>query len=397
MTQQPTIKQNRARFFFGFWREIRIISRSKPLLASIFLYPLIIIFGLFYLFAGEVINEVPVSIVDLDKTSASREFIQGISASPSINVADRSNTLADATDRLLSGDVFGIILVPNDFEQNMLGGQTPEVTAFSNMQYMSMGLTLNSAFSLAFASHLSNLQLEKMETQGLDAQQALRQMTPISTDLHPVFNPTLNYVYTLVNGIVPTVLQVIIMLSVAYTVVQDKYSPRGIVGNLKRTDGSLFRYLVGKILPYVMVFIASLCIFDIGLVVFFDIPFNGSFWLEMISSIVFIISAALCAIVLSLWLPEKSLNYGSVSIFASPAFGFMGLFYPRISMDMAAQVWGSILPITWYMEARLDQTLRDAGLWVSMKSIIIMIMIGIVAYCLIIARVMMMKREVNRA
>jgi len=98
-----------------------------------------------------------------------------------------------------------------------------------------------------------------------------------------------------------------------------------------------------------------------------------------------------------LWLPERSLNYGSVSIFASPAFGFMGLFYPRISMDMAAQIWGSILPITWYMEARLDQTLRAAGIWVSMKSIIIMIMIAIVAYILIMLRVMMLKKEVNHA
>ncbi len=397
MNHEPTIKQSRDRFFFGFWREIRIIGRSKPLLASVFLYPLIIIFGLFYLFAGEVINNVPVSVVDLDKTSSSRQLIQSLSGSPSVQVATRRDTLADATDDMLSGEVFGIVLIPNDFEKNMLGNFTPEVTAFSNMQYMSMGLTLNSGLAQAFAAHLSSIQLAKMEAQGLDSQQALRQMTPIETDLHPVFNPTLNYVYTLVNGIVPTVLQVIIMLSIAYTIVQDKYSTRGILGSLRYNNGSLFRYLFGKISPYVIAFITSLCIFDIGLIVFFEIPFNGSFIFEIISSLVFIVSAGLCAVVLSLWLPEKSLNYGSVSIFASPAFGFMGLFYPRISMDMAAQIWGSILPITWYMEARLDQTLRAAGVWVSMKSIIIMIMIGIVAYMLIMLRVMIMKKEVNHA
>lgn len=397
MNNQPTIKQSRQRFFFGFWREIRIISRSKPLLASLCLYPVLIIFGLFYLFAGEVINNIPISVVDLDKTSSSRSLIQSLATSPSVQVATRKETLADATDDLLSGEVFGIILIPNDFEKNMLGNQSPEVTAFSNMQYMSMGLTLNSGFAQAFASHLSGLQLARMEAQGLDSQQALRQMTPIETDLHPVFNPTLNYVYTLVNGIVPTILQVIIMLSVAYTIVQDKYSQRGILGSLRFNNGSLFRYLVCKILPYVIAFVISLCVFDLGLIVFFDIPFNGSFGLELASSLVFIISAALCAVVLSLWLPQKSLNYGSVSIFASPAFGFMGLFYPRISMDLLAKIWGSILPITWYMEARLDQTLRDAGLWVSLKSIIIMIIIGVVAYLLIIFRVMLMKKEVNHA
>ncbi|ELV07354.1 hypothetical protein B9T11_10070 [Wohlfahrtiimonas chitiniclastica] len=379
-------------FFFGFWREWKIIGRSKPLFASVFLYPLIVIFGMMYMFNAEVINRVPITVVDLDNTSTSRSLIQHVSASPSISVAMRNDNLSDAKTALLKGDIFGILLIPNDFEKRMLGNLQPEITGFSNLQYMALGNVLKVGFTQAFGSSLMTMQAERLTTQGVTAQLAMKELSPVAADLHPVFNPTLNYVYTLVNGIVPTILQIIVMLSIAYTTVQDKYGQLGVLGILRMNNNSVFQFVVNKIAPYTLVFLMSLFTLDIGLMVFFELPLRGSLLWEMLASFTFITSASLCAIVLTLWLPQRSLNYGSVSIFASPAFGFTGLFYPRMSMDLFAQIWGAILPITWYIEARLDQTLRDAGLLTSLKSIIAMMLIGIVAYGLIVLRVALLKK-----
>ena len=380
-------------FFFGFWREWKIIGRSKPLFASVFLYPLIVIFGMMYMFNAEVINRVPITVVDLDNTSTSRSLIQHVSASPSISVAMRNDNLSDAKTALLKGDIFGILLIPNDFEKRMLGNLQPEITGFSNLQYMALGNVLKVGFTQAFGSSLMTMQAERLTTQGVTAQLAMKELSPVAADLHPVFNPTLNYVYTLVNGIVPTILQIIVMLSIAYTTVQDKYGQLGVLGILRMNNNSVFQFVVNKIAPYTLVFLMSLFTLDIGLMFFFELPLRGSLLWEMLASFTFITSASLCAIVLTLWLPQRSLNYGSVSIFASPAFGFTGLFYPRMSMDLFAQIWGAILPITWYIEARLDQTLRDAGLLTSLKSIIAMMLIGIVAYGLIVLRVALLKKS----
>lgn len=379
-------------FFFGFWREWKIIGRSKPLFASVFLYPLIVIFGMMYMFNAEVINRVPITVVDLDNTSTSRSLIQHVSASPSISVAMRNDNLSDAKTALLKGDIFGILLIPNDFEKRMLGNLQPEITGFSNLQYMALGNVLKVGFTQAFGSSLMTMQAERLTTQGVTAQLAMKELSPVAADMHPVFNPTLNYVYTLVNGIVPTILQIIVMLSIAYTTVQDKYGQLGVLGILRMNNNSVFQFVVNKIAPYTLVFLMSLFTLDIGLMFFFELPLRGSLLWEMLASFTFITSASLCAIVLTLWLPQRSLNYGSVSIFASPAFGFTGLFYPRMSMDLFAQIWGAILPITWYIEARLDQTLRDAGLLTSLKSIIAMMLIGIVAYGLIVLRVALLKK-----
>lgn len=393
MKNPMTKTQAKNSFFFAFWRELKIIRKTKPLIASVFLYPLIIIFGMMYMFNAEVITKVPISVVDLDKTQASRALIQSVSGAPSVAVTMRNDNLSDAKSALLKGEIFGIVLIPNDFEKRMLGNLQPEVTGFSNLQYMALGNTLSVGYTQAFGTSLLNMQAERLSTQGVTAQLAMQELTPIATDMHPVFNPTLNYTYTLVNGIVPTLLQIVVMLSIAYTTVQDKYGSLGVLGILRMNNDSIFQFLVNKIAPYTLIFIMSLFTLDIGLITFFDLPFNGSLFLQILASFVFIVSASLCAIVFTLWLPQRSLNYGSVSIFASPAFGFTGLFYPRMSMDMFAQIWGSILPITWYIEARLDQTLRDAGLLTSLKSIIAMMIIGIVAYALITLNITLLKKQ----
>lgn len=392
MAYQTTTQVDHSKFFSGFWREIRKIKQSKALCAVTLLYPIIIIFTMFYLFEQEVIESVPITVVDLDKTQSSRSLIQAVGSDSSVNVSARADSLAEAKDQLLRGEVFSILFVPNDYEKKMLGNQQPEVTVFSNIQYMSLGLTITKAFPIAFATHLGQIQAERLMTQGVDAQQAMRELMPISTDLHPVFNPTLNYVYTLVNGIVPTILQVIVMLSIAYTFIQDKYSQEGLLGLLRENGNSIFRLLVNKLLPYILAFLGALCIFDLGLIVFFDIPFNGSVTLELFSSLIFIISAALFAVVITIWIPSRAFNYGVISVSSSPAFGFMGLFFPRISMDAAAHTWSSMLPLTWYMEARLDQTLRDAGWLGSSREIIAMLIIGVVAYMLAVIKLSLLKK-----
>lgn len=396
MKDQSKIKIDRSRFFLGFWREIRYIKNTKALLAAVLLYPLIVIFSLFYVFEHEIVDKVPITVVDLDRTQSSRDLIQAIGAASDVNVVARAHTMEEAKDQLLRGEIFSILFIPTDFEKKMLGNKQPEVVTFTNMQYMSMGLTITSAYPAAFATHLGGLQAARLMDQGMDAKLAMQELTPISTDLHPLFNPTINYVHTLVNGVAPTILQVIIMVSIAYSVIRVKYSKLGMLGLLRENGNSVFRMLTNKLLPYVLAFLGALCVFDIGLIVFFDIAFNGSVTLEVISSTIFIISAGLFVVAATVWIPGRAVNFGVASITTSPAFGYIGLYYPRISMDSFAYIWSNALPLTWYMEARLDQTLRAAGLLASSTEIIMMIIIAVVAYILIFLRMWLYQREANR-
>ncbi len=57
-----------------------------------------------------------------------------------------------------------------------------------------------------------------------------------------------------------------------------------------------------------------------------------------------------------------------MAVIVAPAFGFAGVSFPRFGMTEFAQAWGSIIPLTPYLELRTDQTLRGTPLEYSLPS-----------------------------
>jgi ABC-2 type transport system permease protein len=61
------------------------------------------------------------------------------------------------------------------------------------------------------------------------------------------------------------------------------------------------------------------------------------------------------------------------TLLTSPAFGFMGIGFPRLGMNAFAYGYGAILPGTWYLTARIDQTVRGAPLDLSWNPVLILL------------------------
>ncbi len=57
------------------------------------------------------------------------------------------------------------------------------------------------------------------------------------------------------------------------------------------------------------------------------------------------------------------------TLMTAPAFGFMGIGFPRIAMNWFAYAYGGLLPGTWYLTARIDQTVRGTPLELSWRPI----------------------------
>jgi ABC-2 type transport system permease protein len=61
------------------------------------------------------------------------------------------------------------------------------------------------------------------------------------------------------------------------------------------------------------------------------------------------------------------------TLLTAPAFGFMGVGFPRIGMNAFAYDWGAGLPGTWYLMSRIDQTIRGTPVELSMKPILVLL------------------------
>lgn len=396
MKDRVTLTHVKANYFSLLFREIRLLLRDKTLFFALFCYPLLVVIFYSVLLSQGSIQQVPISIVDLDRSVASRGLIQDIAATPSVLIEKRDNSLHDAKQSMLSGEVYGILLIPNDFEKQLLGNLSPEVTAFYNNQYMSLGSALQSGFVQTLMSVVSEYQAETMMSQGFARVIAKEQLAPLKLETHTVFNPTLNYNYTLTNGLVPTLLQILIMMTMVYTVIRDKYKSGGIAVPIAMASGSFVRYVINKMIPYLLWFLAVHIVLDAILILFYDLPVRGSLFILYAGTALFIIAAQLWAMIFALWLPKKVLNYGAASSFSSPAFGFIGLFFPRIAMSWYAYAWGAILPITWYVEIRLDQTIRGHELPYNLEPLLWLVLISLVAFVFVMKRMGMLNKGAKR-
>ena len=80
-------------------------------------------------------HKIPVAIVDHDHTSTSRNFIQQLGSQESVDVAYKLNSFTEARELMQSGDIFGFLIIPEDFEAKAIAGRQPEISFYTNDAY----------------------------------------------------------------------------------------------------------------------------------------------------------------------------------------------------------------------------------------------------------------------
>ncbi|TEA27722.1 ABC transporter permease [Candidatus Schmidhempelia bombi] len=350
--------------------ELSQLMKQRSLFLLVFIYPLLFIFLFIYMYHAGVITQVPIAVVDQDTSKSSRTLIQQVAASPQLLVAERYQDLSAAKHALIKGDVYAVLFIQPEFEKNLIAGHQPEVVAFYNNQYMSAGTIIFRAMSSALKTANSQIVLQGLLEKGVALPVAQSQMQTVPTSLHPLYNPTLNYLYTLISGLIPTILQIIIMMAMVTSVTRDRFAATGYQPILQLANHNIFTFLLGRITPYFIYFLLCLFLFDTVLIAYFDLPLKGHLALLILGDIGFILTSCLYGIFFGLTGSTLAQAYGSASLVASPGFGFTGLIFPRIAMNTFASIWGALIPVTWYIQIRLDQTLRAPNIMTSLEPFI---------------------------
>src|SRR5690606_28755349 len=110
-----------------------------------------------------------------------------------------------------------------------------------------------------------------------------------------------------------------------------------------RLGGGVVPAMLGKLLPYTVVFAAVLALGDALLLLVYDMPFNGSMPIYLTGSLLFIVAYQMIGLIFGLAASSVSLALGAAGIFTAPAFGFIGVSFPRLAMHGFAAFWSVLL------------------------------------------------------
>ncbi|WP_281543716.1 ABC transporter permease [Grimontia sp. SpTr1] len=331
--------------------EWRLTSSDKWLTALLGWLPLALFLLVGAIFSSGTGRDLPIGVVDLDHSAMSRSLTRYYDASPALET--RSFTgVQEATASLNSAETYATVIIPSDFEKATLRGESPEVTAFYNSQYILIGKLVNAAITQSQSTFAAMVETKGKMLHGTTVStQAAGQSVPVRFQLVPLFNNGTNYAQFLVSAIIPALWQIVIvasgMLSMALT---DKRI--GLENQFKQgLFSALIAKIVGLLIPLWLMGVVFATAMHFGL----GWPMNGS-WTLLFASQGLMVSAGLAiGSLLYLGTRDATRAMSLVAGFTAPAFAFMGVSFPASDMPFLAQCWRAMLPVSHYITVQIGQ------------------------------------------
>ena len=338
-------------------------DRLAPIL--IFGVPLIAFIALTAIFSSQVIRGLGVVVVDDDRSQTSSIFIEALAASANLKIVERATDLTSASRAIRSGEVLAAVHIPAGFERDLKAERRPQVVAFYNQQ----PLTASGIASQGLGDAL-NAAANSVSVVRKSAPTAPKSGT-LAVQNIVLVNPARNYAQYLLRSLLPMVLHVVMAISAGYAV-GSEFRRRSLRTWLACAGGSPIVALAGKMTPLFAVF--TVMMFALALIIegLYEIPFKGDVAMMIAAAMLFIVAYLAVGALLQLLTRDLATGLSITSLFVSPAFGYAGVGFPILGMNMFAQNWSAILPLRWYMAVLFDQAARGLPVHASARSFAIL-------------------------
>ena len=299
-------------------------------------------------FSNAVIRNLRVAIVDADRSATSLIYVQSIASAPGVTVAERSSDMRSAMQAVRSGDAIAAVYIPENFERDLLARKRPQVVSLYNRQYFTPGNNAASAISSAISAATAALPHE--------AESGYKPGVLVA-EQYVLSNPALNFAQFLLRAVLPTVLHVVTAIAGGYAV-GSEFSQRSKRAWMRAAGGRPLVALIGKFLPLFAIFIVMMVVDAAIIHVLYGVSFRGDPLLVAASACLLLIGYLSFGALLVLLTQSLPTGLSLIALFCNPAFGFAGVGFPVVAMGAFPQVWGSILPLRWYLQILFDQAAR---------------------------------------
>ena len=352
------MKANKNPFFAVWKREWRRITLKWPFLFVTIVGPLLAFFILAWIFETGTPRKLPVAIVDLDKTSLSRQITRYIDATP-IACADNSfGSLLEAQIALESGKVDAIICIPENTEKNVLKSQEGNIAIYLNNSNVVKAGLLGSGLRKAIGTLSGGIKLRIQLQKGLIQDQAISKIIPVQVHSDVMFNPYINYSYYITAGFMPALLMVFCLLGTIYSLGNELFRGSGLK-LINAANGDIKLAITGKLAPYTLIYFTLAMLINIFLFVILGMPLNGSFYVIILSELILIIAYQFMALFLIGLFGNMRLALSIGSAYSMLALTYCGLTFPAIAMPNIAKAISLVFPYTYWIKILIGQSLRN--------------------------------------
>lgn len=358
-------------------KEFIQIFRNRFISKAIFAIPIVQMVILVPAVTFEIKN-IKICIVDRDQSVESREIISRLQGSEFFLITNSTFNDTEADNLLYSNSCDLVLKIPQGFGRELMTGEKSSVMVLVNAINASSAQLSWAYLAGILREYNTDVILNNITTRPVG------QMATIDVTTRFWYNPTLNYRFYMLPGILVILVTAIGLLLSGLNVVKEK--EMGTIEQINVTPIKKYQFITAKLVPFLVIGLADLA-FGLALgKLLFNIPFEGSLMLLFLYAAIYLIAVLGLALLFST-ISSTQQQFLFVVFFILMIFILMsGIFTPVESMPVWAQKFNLINPAAYFMRVIRTIMLKGSGSGDILPEIRGMVLIAISSIALAIWR-----------
>lgn len=310
-----------------------IIRTEFKTIAGSFAIVLVLMGGIFmygllynYMYAPDLVRNVPVVVVDNSKTALSREYIRLLNATPQVDVIATGEDNVQAKELMKMDEAAGILYLPYDFTDRVSRGDESVFIMYETTSAFLYYLAMQEASASSMLALNDRFRPEMLVFLPSEDAAQLASVQPINVVGTALYNYTEGYG----TYLIPAVLIVIMfqtLLMVIGMVSGDERQFRSL-RNYPPSLGQAMRLVTGKTFVYMLLY-AVFSLFLLGLIpLIFDLPDIGNVWNIIMLLIPFLMATSFFGLTASLFFTDSDAPLLMIAFFSVGLIFLSGVSYP---------------------------------------------------------------------
>lgn len=331
-------------------KKLRLLIMGPPIF-------MLIIFG--YAVNTDV-EEVSCAILDRDRSATSRELIRHFTASPYFSWYADVPSSRQAVEMLDSGKIDLFINIEKDFARKIKTGGTGTVQAILDGSDSTRASVIQSYVN-GVVSGFTRKHMESRIRTAIMRHDAGQRVTAGTVDIREriFFNQDLTSTNFYLPGVIGLLIALVTIMLTSMSIVKERE-----IGTIEQINVSPlhpFEFIMGKLVPFAMVAFVDIIIVTVLAILWFSVPFRGSFLFLLASGLLFILSTLAVGLFISTISRTQQQAMLSSFLFFIPAILLSGFIFPIYSMPGVIQLTTFFNPLRYFISIARGVFLKGTG------------------------------------
>ncbi len=346
------------------WIQIRRDFRSL-ILALVAPVLLIILFG--YALTIDV-KHVKMTVLDMDKSTGSRNFIGEFSHTEYIDIAGYATNYREIDAAINAGRSSVALVIPAGFEKNIKSGRRAFVQLLADGSDSTSASISIGYVRAVIANYNIETKINELSRKGVTSFDP-----PLEVKSRVWYNPELLSKNFIIPGLIVIMLSIISALIASLTISREW--ERGTMETLMTTPLRPWELVAGKIVPYLFIGLFDVLITVITGHFLFDVPVKGNFFEFYLLALLFLAGTTGLGILVSILTKVQVFSVQAAMVVTYlPSFILSGFIFPIQNMPLPLQGLTHIIPARYLIVIIKGIALKGVGV-VMLRTQVVFLMI----------------------